>query len=398
MSDSSDNHDLASSTSVEAANPTEQTTTTLETPTAEEPRAAESPQQVGDKDSLRSRLEAQAKTAEKEGRSVIPDKRSENPDVEAARKKAEGEAPAGTDGSPGEKPPENKYEPNFKYRAFGKEKELDEFWRPLIKDADSEKKVKEIFTRADAFDEMKSKYESTSQEAQTTLQHYSALDRDVRRVSNYLNKGDFDNFFASLRISDDQILQYLQNKADIAKLSPQQQMQYQQGVEARSQQQLQQEQYEQLQTSYTSQAVQARTMQLDLVLSRPDVDRVASVVDQRMGNNGAFRDLVIQEAKAHFLATNEDLPADKAVQMALDRYGKLIDLGAPSQAAPNQQPTPAPQAPAAPQGQTGVVMNQGKPVIPNVKGRGTSPVKQVPKSLADLKKIGRQMAIDESRA
>src|SRR5574338_786965 len=48
------------------------------------------------------------------------------------------------------------FTPNYKYRAALQEKEIEEFWRPLIKDAESEKRVKDALTRLDGFDLVKS--------------------------------------------------------------------------------------------------------------------------------------------------------------------------------------------------------------------------------------------------
>jgi len=78
-------------------------------------------------------------------------------------------------GAPGTENPKPIFQPNWKYKAFGKEKEIDEMWRPLVKDPDSEQKVKDIFTKVDAFDELKNKHESTSKEFQGLLGEYQAL-------------------------------------------------------------------------------------------------------------------------------------------------------------------------------------------------------------------------------
>lgn len=328
----------------------------------------------------------------------IPEDKVEKPEVpkpEAtlkekveALKKPEAAAPAEKTAAPGT-PASPAYTPNFKYKAFGKEKELDPFWQPLVKDAESEKKVKELFTRADAFDDMKGRYETTSIEHQKVLQQFTALDRDVKRVTKFLNSGDYDNFFSSLRISDDMLLQHLQRKAEIAKLSPLQQQAYQQGVQARAENLMQQESMEDLQNNYTQQRVLARTMQLDGVLMRPEVSNAASAWDSKMGL-GSFRQLVIQEGANHYLTTKQDLPAENVVDLVLKKFGKLIE------GTQSPQAVQAPGTPAAPQAPGAPVVVQGKPVIPNVNGRGTSPVKQAPKSLDDLRKLGKQLRAQEA--
>lgn len=175
---------------------------------------------------------------------------------------------------------------------------------------------------------------------------------------------------------------------------PAQKQQYQQQVDQRAQMLTQQEQYENLQQSYSTQAVQARAMQLDMVLSRPDVSGVASAWDSKSGEIGSFRDLVIQEATSLSILHKQDISAEQAVNIVLQKFGKLVQQPAPqapvvAPQAPAPTPEAAPQAPAQP-----VVV--AKPVIPIMNGKGTSPVKQVPKSLDDLKRMGKEAARAEA--
>jgi hypothetical protein len=283
------------------------------------------------------------------------------------------------------------YEPNYKYKAFGKERELDPMFRDLIKDPESEKKVKEVFTRADAFDDMKSQKEAVSSEYQRLNQQHAALDKDVRRVANFINNGDVGNTLAALRISDDAVLNYLRQKAEVANLSPFQQQAFQQAQMQRMQEFDQQEQMKQLQENYANERRETRVMQLDYTLDSPDVSPQAQAWDAKMGQAGAFKHLVIETAGNHFRMTNQDLSPRDAVQLTLQKYGRLLEQPQASQAqvvpAANQQIGAASPQPVA----------QGaKPVIPAVAGRGASPIKQAPKSIKDLKRMGAEMAAREA--
>lgn len=272
------------------------------------------------------------------------------------------------------------FQPNWKFKAFGKEREIEEFWRPLIKDADSEKRVKDIFTQAYAFEDMKAKQDSTSKEFQGLLGEYQALDKDVKRVMTFRNNRDFDNFFRSLRISDQEIFDYVQQKLNHLENPQARQMSEMQAQERQKQYDLQMEN-ETLQSQYQQQAVQARSMQLDMILSRPDVAKAASLFDERQGQIGAFRQLVIDTAGSHYYATGgdnggKDLSAEEAIQMVMQRWGKFLDS---SQAGSmTSQPIAAP-----PQAQP-------KPVIPAVQGKGTSPIKKAPKNLDDLRQLAKE--------
>lgn len=273
---------------------------------------------------------------------------------------------------------------NFKYKAFGKEKEIDEFLRPLIKDADSEKKVKDILTRAEAFDDLKARNEGTRNQFQTLLQDHQALDKDVSRVMKFRNNKDYDNFFRELRIPDNEIFDWVQRKIDVMNLPPEQRQAMEQQAELRSRNLQHEEQQNSYKSQVEQQAVTMRQMQLDMALNKPDISRTASAWDSKTGEEGSFRDLVITEASQYELATGKDMTVDEAVQSVLKKFGKMVaESQTPSQPAPvapeqAAQATPQFQAPA-PQAP------QAKPVIPVVAAGPQSPVKKQFKSLEEIR-------------
>ncbi len=272
------------------------------------------------------------------------------------------------------------FQPNWKFKAFGKEHEIDEFWRGLIKDADSEKKVKDVFTKSHAFEDMKTRYEGTSKDFQELLSDHQALDKDVKKVMSFRNSRDFDNFFQALRISDQEIFEYVQKKINLLENPEQRKAAEMQAMERQKLYDTSQEN-ERLHGQYQQQAVQARTMQLDMVLSRPDVSKVASLFDEKQGRLGAFRDIVIDEAANHYFQTGgdnggKDLSAEEATQRVLQKWGKFFDAPqAPLEGTP--QIAPQPQVVA-------------KPVIPVTPGKGSSPIKKAPKSLDDLRAMAKE--------
>jgi len=307
--------------------------------------------------------------------SPTPEAKSTTPAV------TDGAPPVQADGTPAPVVPA--FTPNYKYKAFQKEKELEEFWHPLIKDPESEKKVKDLFTRAEAFDDLKARFEGTTQEFSKIYNEYQELDTDVRRVTSFLNKGDLDNFFSSVGLDDRKVFEWVAQKLEQENLPPEQKRALQ------TQQQERQRLYDlemektTLEQQYQNQAAQARAMQLDTILSRSEVSQAASAWDNRMGQLGAFRDLVIEEAQKAWYSQGKDLTVEQAVQGVLTKYGKLLDSGNGNSAQPAQG-VPASTVQAQSQPAT------SKPVIPAVQGRGTSPVKKSPKSLDELRAMARE--------
>ncbi len=272
------------------------------------------------------------------------------------------------------------YTPNYKYNIMGKEHEVDEFWRGLIKDADSEKKVKDLFTKTQAFDEVKASRESLQTEYQSVRGEFDALDRDVRRVMSFLNAGDLDNFFGSLKIPENKVYDWVAKRLEAA-----QNPEALRSLESQAQERARAFDLEQERSSlehrYQEQAVQARATQLDLMLSRPDISAAASAWDSRAGQVGAFRDLIISEAQNAYFTQNQDLSAEQAVSMVMQKYGKFLGDGTQPQVVTPQAPAPGTAAPQV----------AAKPVIPAVQGRGTSPIKKSPKSLDDLRQMAKEL-------
>jgi len=277
------------------------------------------------------------------------------------------------------------WQSSYKYKAALQEKEVDEFWRPLIKDQDSEKKVIEALQRLDGFDSVKSSREKLNQEYQSLQNDFHAQSQVVQRVEGALQKGDLGSAFRQLGIKDEDIFRFTQQKLQMMEMPPEQRKAFEDAETLREQQYHMQEQMSQYQKLYEDQAVQARTVQLDLVLSRPEVVSASQSWDNLMGNMGAFRDLVVQEAQNAYYQSGRDLSAEQAVQQVMQKFGKVMQQQSQAMGQPVM-----PQAHAqAPQMQ--MHNQQAKPVIPNISGKGAAPIKKVPKNLDDLKRMAKEM-------
>jgi hypothetical protein len=270
------------------------------------------------------------------------------------------------------------YNPNFKFKAFNKEYEVDEWLKPLIKDSEMEDKVKQLLTKTYAFDDYKTRHEGMAGEFQNLLSEHQSLDKDVKRVMNFRNSKDYSNFFASLRIPKEEIFNWVKNELDTEALPPDQRRSLEMQSQERRRLHELEEHNNEMQGLYQEQKTQSRNMQLDMVLARQDVAGIAAAWDQKVGQIGAFRNLVVKEAQNVWFGSGQtrDLSAEEAVQLAVQQFGKFVE----SQA--QQVVTP----PAA-QGMAPVQQVQGKPVIPAVSGRGSSPVQKMPRSLDDLKQL-----------
>jgi len=276
------------------------------------------------------------------------------------------------------------FTPNFKFKANNKEHEFDTHFQQMVKDADSEKKIRELHEKAYGLDGMKPKFQKLEEDYRAMEGKYQPLSKSLETLSAHLNMGDFDTFFGKVGVPEQAVFQWVLNKLRAADL-PQEQRQYQEeAMDAkRRTYELEQQNQELMQGAQTAE-VRERGQQLESALARPDVQQTAQAFDQRQGAPGSFRDFVINQATAMFYRTGSDITAEQAVAEAVRLLGGTGQAGQPG--------TVASQGAQAQTGTQDFRATQGSvvmppPVIPNVSGRNTSPTRKTVRSIDDLKKL-----------
>lgn len=278
------------------------------------------------------------------------------------------------------------YQPNYKFKAYNKEYEIEEPFRPFIKDPDLEGKFRKLHEKAYGFDPLKEKHDGLRQEYDTYKSKYEPIDRSLTTLGMLLENKDYETFFQKLNIPHDDLFKWADKKLKELDLPPDQRAEIDRQRQDRERLYYLDTQNQQLMQNYQSTASQARQLQLDNLLSRQDVSKYASDWDSKMGEIGAFRKLVIREAEAEFRRSNRDLSVEEAIQHVVSNFGKLLT---PQEQAAAQQQEMSPEAMTmqAPQ----EFANGKRPIIPHVPGKGTSPVKKAPRSIADLKAMAKNL-------
>lgn len=263
------------------------------------------------------------------------------------------------------------FSPNYKFRVDQKEHEIPEWARQAIKDEDSQKMVHEIFCKAYGLDVAKTRHQKAQEKYTELDSKHTALTKSLEQLSDYLNNGDLDSFFETIKLPETEVLKWALNVVNRDKLSPEERQAYDRSREERRELSLMKAQNQELLQQHEQTLVRSRTMELESVLARPEVQTVASSFDTRIGRPGAFRDEVIKRATATYHLTGEDISAERAVSEAIQIFGTALGNAGAS----------VPQSPS----------NGKPPVIPNVTGRASSPSKKIPMSIADLKEIRAKM-------
>jgi len=253
------------------------------------------------------------------------------------------------------------------------EKEIPDFLKDVIKDAETEKKIRELFEKSDGLDVVKPKFQETRQELKQVRTEFQNMQTQIGDLRTDYQRGDFDSFFKKLQIPEEKVLNWMVEKIRYNQLPDDQRRILDERKQA------QQQVYEQERTltsreqAYMQQLSSAKGELLELGLEKAETKSFSDSFDARFGKAGAFREAVVNVGEAAW-DRGIDLSPQQAIKQVMDHYGKLISgqASAPQGAAPA---TPPP-------------VKSEPPTIPNVSGRqSSSPTSSKPKSLDDLRKL-----------
>lgn len=272
------------------------------------------------------------------------------------------------------------YTPNFKFKAADKEHEFDEFIRGAVKNAEHEKKIRELYERSYGLDHVKGERDKFRNEFKGVNEQYGALNKGLDALSVMLRNKDYNGFFDSLKIPEQDVLQYALSRVKYMELPPEQRQQVDAQNEAQQRLTYLEQANQELIAGYQNQTVQQRTGELDTHLGRPEVSSIASAFDARIGRPGAFRDEVIRRGQYYAsLPESQDIPVEQAVREIMALVGNVQPQATQAEA---QEQVDGAQAQHEQQ-------TQNKPVIPNIKSRGTSPAKKVIRSIEDVRNLSK---------
>jgi len=297
------------------------------------------------------------------------------------------EAEASEEEKPEETPSEEaEYTPNLKFKAMGKEMEFDEELRPFITNEQVEKKFRELHEKAYGLDHVKTDRQALREELDGVKKEHTELKGSVEFLGKYLEQGDLESFCRELNISETDILKFAATLLQRREMPPEQRQVHEGYSNLKREVDALKIQNSRLSQGQSEGLVAARMMEMDNVISDPNVSAVAKAFDERVGKPGAFREEVILRGRYHWQTYQKDIPAKQAVDEVLNLIGGTVAAPPPQQVAE----TPAPQQQAS-----NVKVVHQKPAIPNIQGKGTSPAKKVFKTLEDIEEHRDKLLAEE---
>jgi len=259
------------------------------------------------------------------------------------------------------------YTPNFKFKAAGKEYELDDEYRGYVKTPDDEKRIKRLFEQAKAFEHVHNDREKLKGESSKYKGELDIYNKAIEQVNQFRAKGDFRRALDVIGFGKDDVIKAAKQILDFDALPQQAQDSYYQAVEAERQAQSLYEQNQAYANQMAALSTSMKKIELSNALSNPEISEIKSRYDEVNGP-GAFERAVINVGESHFALKQQDISAADAVEMVVKNIRPFM----------SQQ---APKPPMAP---------REVPVIPAVKGAASASAEKGISSIDDLKRVRKE--------
>jgi hypothetical protein len=268
------------------------------------------------------------------------------------------------------------FTPNYKFKVMDEEKEIDEFVRGVIKDADTEKKVRELYEKAYGLDYVKPKYEELKKKLPETESKYTDLYSKVENLVQLRDK-DFWGFVQQVGLTKEQVAKHVLEEVKRLELPEDQKRMYDEFEQTRRREIELERQLQFEQARSQEMAVQERTFQLDTILNKPEIAAYAKAYDTAQKQTGAFKDLVVERGITAWHTQKKDITPEQAVQEVMARLGEHYRGSAAASTAQPQVVQASEEKPL--------------PVIPRVSGKAVSPTGKAPRSIDDLKRMAAEL-------
>ena len=270
------------------------------------------------------------------------------------------------------------YEPNHKFKVYDEEHEFEDFLKPIIKDKDTEAKVRALYEKAYGLDVVKPKYQRLKDEKVDLTEKYENLSTGINRLRDTLDQGNYPEFFKAMNIPDEKIYEYVMDKLKYQDMPPEQRQAYDSQIELKQKASKLEEENKRLNDTQMKNLVSQTDSQINGILGRDDLKGIVSEYDKRVGKEGAFKDAIWSIGETHYVTKQENLTPEAAINKMLLNLGHISHTAYSATAVPQITVT----VPGTP---TQLAVKQNA-TIPSIPGTTGAPVTKQIRDLDALRK------------
>jgi hypothetical protein len=328
--------------------------------------------------------EVKAKDGEGTGDSKAPvDPEADLPELEVDEKT--GEASQTEVAAPEAKAEEQSFQPNLKYTVYDQEREFPDWAKPLVTSKESEENLRDLFTKADGLDEMKTTQRRVVEERDGFR---AAVDEHVQKVQDLvkLRNQSLPLFFEKTGVTEQAVLNYARQRLEAMSDETG-------GLERawRAERENERSSWDRAQSQVQTQQAGASAFKtlheqaVQTTFSSPEVKSFEEAFDRSAGKAGSFKAAFQQMGEMIHRTENGRYAVPGEVAQRLMQQYPFIKASPNNPAPTPVTPAPATTQVAAPAAAPAKV--ERPKAIPRVGGIGVnaSPTKQRLKNLDELK-------------
>lgn len=280
------------------------------------------------------------------------------------------------------------WQPNFKYIVHDDELEFDELVRPAITNPEIEKHIRDLYTKANGIDVIKSKYDDSLrqiEDVRAESQRYQAEAQEALQGIEGLKKlalEDFQSFAHIVGLDDNTVLKYASNRIDYREKPEDERKRIDRDIESRATSYGRDLEFERLRKQNSDLMQRQHEDAMNAAYALPEISKFEKAFDAKLGKQGAFREHVRQYGSTQYKTNNTYVKPLDAVQAVYAQYKPLFGDAIDS-AIENQNAT-------SNKGKAG-----SKPARNLGPGRNATMVAKRIKSLDDLRKRANELARNE---
>lgn len=338
------------------------------------------------------KTESTPATMAKEGRTPLGVFAGQKSVQDSNKAQAKVGRPLGSKNQPKVDPAAPVYEPNYKFKVLDQEKEMDEWLRPLVKNKEVEDKIRDMLTKVHGLPKIKSERDEVRTQFDTfksqIQKEYAPVIQRHQHLSEMASKArqndDWTPFLQAAQIPVQSVIKWAAKTVAQLEANPNHLDKEKALYDTTQHIQSIQQQNQTLQQQMDQIRMERQALELDYNLNANDTKEFAKIFDARVGRPGAFRQEVINRGAMIEMSEGRVATAQELVGDLIKLYGGMPKAEVPMTEAPAEQA----QMEGSLEAQQG---SDGKPVLPNIKGRSTSPAKTVIRSTDDLRKLRTQL-------
>lgn len=272
------------------------------------------------------------------------------------------------------------YKANLTYEVSKQKKQFDEVFKEVIKNEAQEKKLRELYEKADGLEIVKQSRDSFKKRFDEHQQQWEPVQKDLQTLGKFMQANDFDSVFGMLKIDQQKVVDWVAQKIQYNQMSPEERARVDNLRQARGENYKKADEVETLRSSLEQQEVQHLSFQLDVLKETQKYADASAAFDERLGKPGSFEEKLF--AMGEFLTLRNGgrtVPPKQVFDYLIKEYG--LEGQAASPAAPPQERTVVTTPPVE------------KPTVTQIRGSKTAtPVGRKFRSIEELKQYQQELS------